>query len=36
MRVFKNMSFLSYFLSLMPSVNDFAELPATLVTGVSD
>ena len=27
-----NVSYLSYFLILMPSVNGFAELPATLVS----
>ena len=27
--LFDNVSFLSYFLTLTPSMNDFAELPAT-------
>ena len=30
--LFNNMLFLSYFLSLTPSVNSFAELPAILVS----
>ena len=30
--LFNNVSFLTYFLTLTPSVNDFAELPATLVS----
>ena len=30
--LFNNVSYLSYFLILMPSVNGFAELPATLVS----
>ena len=30
--LFNNMSFLSIFLTLTPSVNGFAELPATLVS----
>ena len=29
--LFNNVSFLSYFLTLTPSMNGFAELPATLV-----
>ena len=30
--LFNNVSFLSYFLTLTPSVHGFAELPATLVS----
>ena len=30
--LFKNVSFVSYIIALMPSVNGFAELPATLVS----
>jgi len=30
--LFNNVSFLSYFVSLMPSVNGLAELPVTLVS----
>ena len=33
--IFYNVSFLSYFLTLTPSVNGFAELPATLVSELS-